>query len=85
MENLDTISVMNASARLAKRDKITRRGFLGVGSAALAATGMVPVLSLWEWFAHTPPGLVIAHLRIDKATFDAIPKNEFVVLKDYHL
>ena len=28
-----------------------------------------------EWLAHTPPELVMAHLHIDKATFDAIPKN----------
>src|SRR6202790_5454678 len=32
-------------------------------------------LSLSEWLAHTPPELVMAHLKIDKATFDAIPKN----------
>src|SRR6266480_4952477 len=28
-----------------------------------------------EWLAHTPSELVMAHLHIDKATFDAIPKN----------
>ncbi|MEY2537669.1 MAG: oxalate decarboxylase [Verrucomicrobiota bacterium] len=32
-----------------------------------------------EWLAHTPPELVMAHLKIDKATFDAIPKNGAVV------
>src|SRR5438477_474529 len=32
-------------------------------------------LSLSEWLAHTPPELVMAHLKIDKATFDAIPKS----------
>jgi len=32
--------------------------------------------SLSEWLAHTPPELVMAHLRIDRATYDAIPKNE---------
>jgi oxalate decarboxylase len=37
-------------------------------------------LSLSEWLAHTPPELVMAHLRIDKATFNAIPKDEYVVL-----
>src|SRR5881628_3661546 len=37
-------------------------------------------LSLSEWLAHTPPELVMAHLRIDKATFDAIPREEFVVV-----
>ncbi len=32
-----------------------------------------------EWLAHTPSELVMAHLHIDKATFDAIPKNGAVV------
>jgi oxalate decarboxylase len=31
--------------------------------------------SFSEWLAHTPPELVMAHLRIDKATYDAIPKD----------
>jgi oxalate decarboxylase len=31
--------------------------------------------SFSEWLAHTPAELVMAHLKIDKATFDAIPKN----------
>ena len=35
--------------------------------------------SLSEWLAHTPPELVMAHLRIDKATYDAIPKEGVVV------
>jgi oxalate decarboxylase len=37
-------------------------------------------LSLSEWLAHTPPELVMAHLRIDKATLDAIPKDEVVIM-----
>src|ERR1700730_16506745 len=37
-------------------------------------------LSLSEWLAHTPPELVMAHLRIDKATLDAIPKNGAVMM-----
>ena len=37
-------------------------------------------LSLSEWLAHTPSELVMAHLRIDKATFDAIPRDEAVVM-----
>jgi oxalate decarboxylase len=37
-------------------------------------------LSFSEWLAHTPPEAVMAHLRIDKATFDAIPKNGGVVM-----
>jgi oxalate decarboxylase len=35
--------------------------------------------SLSEWLAHTPPELVMAHLRVDKATLDAIPKNGAVI------
>ena len=37
-------------------------------------------LSFSEWLAHTPPEAVMAHLNIDKATFDAIPKNGGVVM-----
>ncbi len=37
-------------------------------------------LSLSEWLAHTPPELVMAHLNVDKATFDAMPKTEAVVV-----
>jgi oxalate decarboxylase len=37
-------------------------------------------LSLSEWLAHTPPDLVMAHLHIDKATFDKIPKAEVIVM-----
>src|SRR5258705_5624735 len=36
--------------------------------------------SLSEWLAHTPPELVMAHLRIDKATFDKTPKDEVVIM-----
>jgi oxalate decarboxylase len=27
------------------------------------------------WLAHTPPELVMAHLHIDKASLDAIPRK----------
>jgi len=37
-------------------------------------------LSLSEWLAHTPPELVMAHLNIDKATLDTIPKDELVIV-----
>ena len=37
-------------------------------------------ISFAEWLANTPPELVMAHLNIDKATFDAIPKKKNVVL-----
>src|SRR5438477_3594036 len=35
--------------------------------------------SFSEWLAHTPSELVMAHLNIDKATYDAIPKNGIAV------
>ncbi len=37
-------------------------------------------VSLSEWLAHTPPELVMAHLHIDKATYDAIPRDETVIV-----
>src|SRR5580692_3097820 len=37
-------------------------------------------LALSEWLTHTPPDLVLAHLGIDKATLDAMPKEEVVVM-----
>jgi oxalate decarboxylase len=37
-------------------------------------------LSLSEWLAHTPPELVMAHLNIDRATLDAVPRDELVVV-----
>jgi oxalate decarboxylase len=39
-------------------------------------------LALSEWLAHTPADLVMAHLGIDKATLDAIPKSEVVVMPE---
>jgi oxalate decarboxylase len=37
-------------------------------------------LSLSEWLSHTPPELVMAHLNIDQATLDAIPRDEPVIV-----
>jgi oxalate decarboxylase len=37
-------------------------------------------LSLSQWLAHTPPELVMAHLKIDRATLEAIPRDEAVVM-----
>jgi oxalate decarboxylase len=37
-------------------------------------------LALSEWLTHTPPELVMAHLGIDKATLEAMPKDEVVVM-----
>jgi len=39
-------------------------------------------LSLSEWLAHTPPELVMAHLNIDKAAYDAIPTGKAVILPE---
>jgi oxalate decarboxylase len=36
--------------------------------------------SFSEWLAHTPAELVMAHLKIDKAIYDAIPKNGGVIM-----
>jgi oxalate decarboxylase len=37
-------------------------------------------LSLSEWLAHTPPALVMAHLNIDRATLDSLPKTNVAVI-----
>jgi oxalate decarboxylase len=37
-------------------------------------------LALSEWLTHTPPELVMAHLGLNKATLDAMPKDEVVVM-----
>jgi oxalate decarboxylase len=37
-------------------------------------------LSLSEWLTHTPPELVLAHLGIDQATLDAMPKENLAVM-----
>jgi oxalate decarboxylase len=37
-------------------------------------------LALSEWLTHTPPELVMAHLGIDRATLEALPKESVVVM-----
>jgi oxalate decarboxylase len=37
-------------------------------------------VSLNEWLRHLPPALVQAHLNIDMATLNAIPRNEEVIV-----
>jgi oxalate decarboxylase len=39
-------------------------------------------LALSEWLSHTPPELVAAHLNLDKATLDALPKTKPVIMPD---
>jgi oxalate decarboxylase len=43
-------------------------------------SGSYQDLSLSEWLTHTPPELVMAHLNVDKATLDAMPKDKSVIL-----
>jgi len=37
-------------------------------------------LSLSAWLAHTPPELVMAHLNINRQTYDAIPKEKPIIM-----
>lgn len=37
-------------------------------------------LSLSEWVSHTPPELVLQHLRISKETLAAVPKDKMVLV-----
>jgi oxalate decarboxylase len=37
-------------------------------------------MSLNEWITHTPAALVKSHLRIDQATYDAIPREKEVIV-----
>ena len=37
-------------------------------------------LALSEWLTHTPPELVAAHLNLDRATLDAIPKEKMLIV-----
>jgi oxalate decarboxylase len=37
-------------------------------------------LALSEWLTHTPPELVAAHLNLDKATLDALPREKTVIM-----
>jgi oxalate decarboxylase len=45
-------------------------------------SGFYQDLALSEWLTHTPSELVIAHLGIDKATLDAMPKDEPVIMPE---
>jgi oxalate decarboxylase len=39
-------------------------------------------LSLSEWLTHTPPELVAAHLNLDKATLDSLPKEKSAIVPE---
>src|SRR6266436_1503063 len=56
MENSNQISVADAKVSSVRRDKFTRRGFLGIGSAALAAAGIVPAMAADRSRSDPGPG-----------------------------
>jgi oxalate decarboxylase len=39
-------------------------------------------LALSEWLSHTPPQLVAAHLNLDKATLEALPREKTVIIPE---
>jgi oxalate decarboxylase len=43
-------------------------------------TSIYQDLALSEWLTHTPPELVSAHLNLDKATLEAIPKDKPLIM-----
>lgn len=43
-------------------------------------SSMYQDLSLSEWLSHTPPELVAAHLNLDKAALDALPREKSVIV-----
>jgi len=38
--------------------------------------------SLSAWLTCTPPELVMAHMNIDRATLDEIPRDEIVIMPE---
>jgi oxalate decarboxylase len=45
-------------------------------------SGFYQDLSLSEWLTHTPAELVAAHLNLDKATLDSLPKEKTVIMPE---
>src|SRR5256884_4446486 len=56
MENSNQISVADANVSSVGRDKFTRRGFLGIGSAALAVAGIAPAMAADRSKSDPGPG-----------------------------
>src|SRR6266487_213323 len=56
MENPNQDSVTEANAKSVRRDKFTRRGFLGIGSATLAVAGIVPAMAADRSRSDPGPG-----------------------------
>ncbi|HEY1482415.1 MAG TPA: cupin domain-containing protein [Candidatus Acidoferrum sp.] len=45
-------------------------------------SGFYQDLALSEWLSHTPPELVTAHLQLDKATLNAMPKDKPLIMPE---
>src|SRR5882762_6543101 len=56
MKNTNQITIRDSNLASAKRDKFSRRGFLGIGSAALAAAGIVPAMAADRSRSDPGPG-----------------------------
>jgi hypothetical protein len=56
MGNPNQVLETETNARSVKRDKFTRRGFLGIGSAALAVAGIVPAMAVDRSRSDPGPG-----------------------------
>src|SRR6266550_4765819 len=56
MENSNQISVADANVSSVRRDKFSRRGFLVIGSAALAVAGIVPAMAADRSGSDPGPG-----------------------------
>src|SRR5260370_31048467 len=56
MENSKQILVTDAKVRSVRPDRFTRRGFLGIGSAALAVAGIAPAIAADRSKSDPGPG-----------------------------
>jgi oxalate decarboxylase len=59
---------------------VQNTGTTGLKFLEMFKSNIYQDLSLSQWLTHTPPDLVLAHLGIDRATYDALPKDETVVM-----
>src|SRR5882724_7033759 len=56
MKHLNQLSAADAKVSSVRRDKFTRRGFLGIGSAALAVAGIAPAMATDRSRSDPGPG-----------------------------
>ena len=59
MDTTNQITEMNVNAPTVNRGKFTRRGFLGVGSAALPMAGIVPAMAADQSRSDPGPGNLV--------------------------